>query len=294
MLHNSVGAGPTAAITSVEVFDTTKSTWSNAAPLPISMHHPNIATVDGKIYVLGGITFTDQRWNSLGNCYRYDPAARKWDALASMPDGTGRGSAAVGVFGKTIYLAGGIQIPDSANGTDGNGRIAVTMTQSYDTVSGKWTSLPNLIVASGEGRDHGGGAVINGTFFVVGGRNASRESVRGTLFAMDLNSPKPLWVAKATMPTARGGIAVASVGNKIHAFGGEGNPASGTRGVFSSSEVYDATKDAWEVETPMILPRHGTQAAAVGDNIYLAGGGLQQGFLDTDLFDVFKPGAACS
>lgn len=131
-----------------------------------------------------------------------------------MPDGTERGSAAVGVFGQLIYLAGGIQIPCAANGTDGQGRIAVTIAQSYDTVSGNWTTLPNLSVANGEGRDHGGGAVVNVTFYVVGGRNASRDSVCGTLFAMDVSSPQSKWVSKATTPTARGEIAVASVATR--------------------------------------------------------------------------------
>lgn len=38
----------------------------------------------------------------------------------------------------------------------------------------------------------------------------------------------------------------------------------------------------------MMFPRYGTQAVAVGENIYPAGGGPRQGFLDTDNFDVFR------
>lgn len=294
MLHNPLDASPTAATKSVEVFNTITSIWSNAAPLPVPMHHPNIATVDGKIYVLGGITFTNKKWDSIGDCFRYDPESNRWDTIASMPPGTGRGSAAVGVFGKKIYLAGGIQTPQSAPRIDGVNRIAVTTVQSYDTVSEQWTAFPNLSVATGEGRDHGGGAVINATFYVMGGRNSSRESVRGTVFAMHLNSPQPEWSLRATMPTARGGIAVATIGDKIYSFGGEGNAVIGSKGVFSSSEVFDTVTDSWDFAAPMMVPRHGTQAVAVGEDIYLAGGGLQQGFLDTDYFDVYRTVGSCS
>jgi N-acetylneuraminic acid mutarotase len=278
---------PTAASTSVEIFDTKTSKFSDAAPLPLGLHHPNIATVDGKIYVLGGVTFTNGSWDSIGNCYRYDPVVDKWEDLPSMPAGTGRGSAAIGVFGKMVYLVGGIQIPRL-----GADKIAISTAQSYDTVSGKWTTLPNL--GSGEGRDHGGGAVINGTFYVVGGRVGARESVRGTVFAMDLSSSNLTWVSKTQMPTSRGSIAVAVVGDKIFTFGGEGNPAPGTKGVFSNSEVYDVVKDSWVKVAPMKMARHGTQAVAVGGDIYLAGGGEKLGFgLDTDYFDVFRTAGGC-
>jgi len=278
---------PTAASASVEVFDTVTSKWTEAAPLPVAMHHPNVATVDGKIYVLGGVTIKNGSWDSLGNCFRYDPIINKWEVLESMPAGTGRGSATIGVLGKTVYLAGGIQIPRL-----GADRIAVSTVQSYDTATGKWTNLPNL--GTGEGRDHGGGAVINGTFYVVGGRVSLRTNVRGTVFAMDLSAPNLTWVSKAPMRTPRGGIAVAAVGDKIYTFGGEGNPAPGSQGVFSESEAYDVVTDSWEVETTMKRPRHGMQAVAIGKDIYLAGGGDKEAFgLDTDYADRFRTTGSC-
>jgi N-acetylneuraminic acid mutarotase len=285
MIHGP--AIPTAASASVEVFNTVTSKWTDAAPLPIAMHHPNVVTVDGKIYVLGGVTIKNGSWDSLGNVLRYDPGVNKWEELESMPAGTGRGASAIGVSGKRVYLAGGIQIPRL-----GAERIAVSTVQSYDTVTGKWTTLPNL--GTDEGRDHGGGAVINGTFYVVGGRDGLRTSVRGTVYALDLSSPNSTWVTKTPMPTPRGGIAVAAVGTKIYAFGGEGNPAPGSKGVFTSTEVYDVAKDSWESEAPMKLPRHGLQAVTIGDDIYLPGGGEKEAFgLDTDYFDRLKTDGSC-
>jgi len=285
MVHG--GLVPVSASGNVEVYNVESGKWSGAAPLPLALHHANVAAVDGKIYILGGITAVNSSWQSVPNCYKYDPVANEWKELPPMPAGTGRGSAAVGVSGKSIYLAGGIQIINR-----GDPRVPVAMVSSYDTVSGKWSTLPNL--GSGEGRDHGGGAVVNSTFYVVGGRVGARESVRGTVFAMDLTSPDLKWVSKAAMPTPRGGIAVAVVGNKIYAIGGEGNPAAGSRGVFPNNEAYDVVKDVWQEEAPMKVARHGMQAVAVGETIYLPGGGAQSGFgADLAIFDAYKVGA-CS
>jgi Kelch motif len=55
---------------------------------------------------------------------------------------------------------------------------------------------------------------------------------------------------------------------KIFVMGGEG-----TNRVFGQNEAYDPEKDAWEQYAPMSTPRHGLGAVAIGDAIYVAGGG---------------------
>src|ERR1700753_3450062 len=36
----------------VEKYDTVNNKWSQVAPIPMGMHHPNVAALDGKLYVL--------------------------------------------------------------------------------------------------------------------------------------------------------------------------------------------------------------------------------------------------
>jgi N-acetylneuraminic acid mutarotase len=235
------------------------------------MHHPNVAVVGNKLYVLGGISGLIN-WRSVPNSYEYDPATNKWKTIEPMPNP--RGSAAVGVHGSTVYLAGGLQTREA----NAKGRLesmaAVDVVSSYDTISGKWTSHPDLKLP--EARDHGGGVVLGDTFYFVGGRVGNPQANRGTLFALNVTSPKPAWTQLATMPSQRGGIAVAAIANKIYVFGGEGNPASGSRGVFPNGESYDVSRKTWERELPMKTPRHGTAAVAIGNTIYIAGGGAEQ------------------
>lgn len=43
-------------INTVEVFDIKTNTWSDIPPLPVEIHHPNVAGVDGKVFVVGVMT----------------------------------------------------------------------------------------------------------------------------------------------------------------------------------------------------------------------------------------------
>ena len=56
--------------------------------------------------------------------------------------------------------------------------------------------------------------------------------------------------------------------DKIFVMGGEG-----TNRVFGQNEAYDPQTDKWEHYASMLTPRHGLGAVAIGDAIYVAGGG---------------------
>jgi N-acetylneuraminic acid mutarotase len=251
----------------VEKYNILNNTWSTLPSLPFGVHHTNVASVNGKIYYLGGLIAKDGnifRSEVSGESLVFDPAVGKWEGIASMPEA--RGSCAMGVLGTTIWCAGGLS----------GGMQAIDTVSSYDTKENKWTTWPNLRLP--EARDHAGAAVVDGIFYVVGGRVGGTNQNRGTVYALDLNeiSPATGWVTKASMPSPRGGLAAAAAGKKIWTFGGEGNKAD-AKGVFGDVAVYDIEKDCWAVGPPMKDPRHGFGAAAIGDRVYVPGGGAHQG-----------------
>lgn len=260
-----------------------------AAPLPLALNHPNAAAVGGKIYVLGGLAVAaDGAWRAVPDSWVYDPATNAWSALEPIPAAEARGSAAVGVCGSTIYLAGGMRalVPAAGGVQD-----TVDTVVAFDTAGGKWIPLPEPATRMPEGRDHAGAAVVGRTFHVLGGRLRGQVNVKDTVFALDLEDLSGGWTTrKGRMPTPRGGIAAAAVGTKIYTFGGEGNPAEGSRGVFDQTEVYDTETDGWERLGSMVVPRHGTSAAEVGGVIYIPGGGTSQGGAPVDAFNAFAPG----
>lgn len=94
--------------TTTQYYDVDTATWHDAASMPVSINHGNIATVNGKIYVLGGLSGTNlSSWNALSNTYVYDSEQDEWSPMAPMPADTARGACAVGVHGDEVYLAGG-------------------------------------------------------------------------------------------------------------------------------------------------------------------------------------------
>jgi N-acetylneuraminic acid mutarotase len=257
---------PRGQLNTVEVYNIDTNKWSRAPSMPVALHHPNVATVNGKIYVTGGLAGSSPHRITLGNVLSFDPVVGKWEELAPMPNGTARGASAVATNGNVIYVAGGLQPIDGVNSSG-----VTNLVSSYDTVSKRWTMLPNLP----GNRDHVGAAFIKDTLYVVGGRLGSQFSVQGTVFALKSNATE--WKSLAGMPTPRGGMAVAAIGTKIYTFGGEGNPAPGSKGVWPQVESYDTVTDKWQKEAPMKNPRHGTGAVTVNDVIYIPGGGATIG-----------------
>ncbi|GGR70984.1 hypothetical protein GCM10010252_06550 [Streptomyces aureoverticillatus] len=183
-----------------------------------------------------------------------------------------------------VYLAGGMR---SLAPVPGGLQDTVDTVSSYDVKTGAWDSLPRLP----EARDHVGGAVVGGSLYVLGGRDGGQENVRGQVYALDLARPRR-WGERAPMPTPRGGIAAAAVGTRVHTFGGEGNPAEGSHGVFGETEAYDTVRDRWYVLAPMPVPRHGTAAAAVSGTIHIPGGGTVHGGAPVDTHDAYRPRSA--
>lgn len=254
----------------VLVFDTVGRAWREAAPLPVEVHHANAAVVGGKIYVLGalqGVGFAP-----IGDVYEYDPAQDEWTARTSMPAGSERGSAFVGVIDGVIYLAGGM----TPNGS-------VDLVSAYDPVGDMWTHpLAPLPVA----RDHGVGAAVDGALYAIGGRESSITALVGRVDRYDPIQDE--WTDRAPMITARGGTAAGVIGGRIIVVGGEGNPAVSS-GVFPQNEAYDVGGDRWDSLTPMTTPRHGMGAAVVDGALYVPGGATTEAFGATDVSEVYYP-----
>lgn len=94
---------PFPTVTYMQTYSLPKDEWTSVAPVPVALNHPNAAVVEGKIYLLGGLTPGEPAtWVASSACFVYDPVGDEWTSLGDMPDG--RGSAAVGVREKTMYV----------------------------------------------------------------------------------------------------------------------------------------------------------------------------------------------
>ena len=262
-----MGSGGRGQENSVEVYNIATNTWSDIPPLPIQIHHANVASVGGKIYVLGGLDGFVPTRKTLGNIYRYDPAVGKWEELGQMPLGTERGSAAVAVNENIIYLAGGLQ---PRMGDSDYGKNVADLVSSYDTVSRNWKDLPKIP----ERRDHVGEQLltIHSTSLEAASEILLASKAQSLRLNWGLQSGR-LWPVcqlreEGCQPESSEPKSIRSAGREIH------RPPQ--RYIQTSSRM-TPRQTGGRKRANMRQPRHGTGAVSVGDVIYIPGGGLSGG-----------------
>jgi N-acetylneuraminic acid mutarotase len=98
-------------LSSVEVYDPASDTWSDGVSLPSPLHHCNVATANGSIYVVGALS--GWSFSPVGTVLQLAPQATEWATRTAMPAGTERGASAVGVIDSRILVAGGSGVAGS-------------------------------------------------------------------------------------------------------------------------------------------------------------------------------------
>ena len=79
--------------------------WFTMAPMPTPRRAAAVATVNGKVYVMGGAIRDEAPWVALNVTEEYDPKTNTWRERAPMP--TARELMMAGVVDGKIYVVGG-------------------------------------------------------------------------------------------------------------------------------------------------------------------------------------------
>jgi len=257
--------GPDADTNGVWVYDPGTKVWSAAAPYPgESVDHPGAACVDGKVYLIGGLHHVGSAFKTV---LQYDPATNSWTQKADLP--LPRGAMGVAVYNGKIYAAGGLGYPAKAD------------LFAYDPVANTWQTLAPMPTP----RDHLVLEEAGGKLYAIGGRNVTLDTVTA---ATEMYDPATnTWSARAPMPIARAGIASANLHGHIQVWGGEG-PSGTPTGTYPQGHDYDPKTNTWNTIAGEPTPRHGTDAAVIGDVAYIPGGGPRMGSSVTDVNEVFS------
>jgi len=138
-----------------EAYDTVANTWSSKTSMTTARYYAPGAAVGTVIYVIGGAIGGTPGTNTINEAY--DTVANTWSTKTAMP-GSGLDGYFIGAIGTKIYCAGG-----TITGT------YQTTNEYYDTVANSWTTAVSL----GTGRGYGGGAVVGGKLYAIGGSTAA-------------------------------------------------------------------------------------------------------------------------
>ena len=254
----------------VQIYDIANDRWELGPELPQPNNHGMAASVNGRVYLIGGQTTADDP-SFVDTVYELDPATGAWVEKARMP--TARSAGVAIVHDGRIYVAGG----RPPRGSD----FAV-----YDPTADTWEVLPNLPTQ----RNHITGAAINGRIHVVGGRQGAGLSPLMTTAHEVFDPQTQTWTTAAPMLRARSGMNGVMARGCFHVWGGEG-----PGGMFPDHDYYDPRIDQWSRLADMPLPVHGVYGSAfVDDLIWVAGGGTDIGGNHGSLHNqVYRPAVSC-
>ena len=264
-------------------YDVTKGTWSNTTALarrPHRGHHHAAETVDGKLYLFGGLGD-----GSEGKVQIFDPAANRWTLGAPMPFAAGSSSSAV-IAGK-VYVAGGIV------GSSTTDRAAC-----YDPRTNTWTGIAPMP----RGRNHAASATDGKRLFVFGGRGAGSgdsNTVANGFDTLQIYNPATNeWYSSAVpgstlrpLPQARGGMGKAVYyKGEFYVFGGETRDGAGATAdaVYARVDVYNAASNTWRLGPAMPTARHGIFPLLLAGRVYVAGGGVRAGASSSAVVEVLN------
>lgn len=246
------------------VYDPAADAWLDAAPLPRGANHVAVAADAGRVYALGG--FIEQNRRCDDKAFAYEVKEDRWREIAPLP--RPRGAAAAVVLGGRIHLIGGATDPAPE-------RASIGWHEVYDPAADRWEMRRPLPGA----RDHVGCVAHDGLIHVAGGRFNTFQYNTG-LHHVYLPQ-RDTWEERAPLPTPRSGHGMVVHRGRFFCMGGEGGIIEAGRTidakVFGQMESYDPRTDGWQSHAPMITPRHAVAAVAIGDWIYVAGGGAVLG-----------------
>ena len=300
------------AFSSTDVAD---NTWTTKAPMHQARGYFGVATVNERIYAVGGSTQQgsspdDLKGGVVGTNEEYSPATNTWTFKTSMP--TPRYFFATAVYQNKIYCIGGY----TSNGT------ATGANEVYDPATDTWetkTAMPTVRIGLEAN-------AANGKIYLIGGYvPAQYTTYNFSISFLTLNEVydpvTDTWATKASIPTASSGYSSIVVDNKIYVIDsnlnqiynpendtwsqGASSPsrigygkAGATIGVnapkliyvlgqdYSFSEppyvncVYDPANNTWTTGVAVPTKRNGFGVAVINDAVYVIEG-------STETFDMY-------
>jgi N-acetylneuraminic acid mutarotase len=165
---------------------------------------------------------------------------------------TARQEVAVAALGTKIYVIGGF----------GAGAEPVATVEVYDVPTDSWQVRAPYPVPV----HPAAAAVAGGRLVVMGGYTGGRVGWTRLASVHEYDPARNVWVRRASMLTPRGALAVAALGERLHALGGDAD------GVTGEHEVYDPRADRWTRAATMPTARDHLAAVAVGTRVWALGG----------------------
>ena len=245
---------------------------------PALGHHTTAEVANGQLYLFGGLE------QGGGIVQIFDPARGEWRFGADVPFRAG--SSASTTIGGMIYVGGGIHrghtIADAAR---------------YDPGADQWTPIAPMPLP----RNHAASGTDGRRWYLFGGRgpgSGDNNTVANGFAEVQVYDPgQDQWIvsgrdpsAPPPLPQGRGGMGRAVfVNGEFWVIGGEteDGPGATAAGVYGRIDIFNPTTNSWRRGPDLKTPRHGIFPVAVGNRIYVAGGGIKRGLSASGVIEIF-------
>ena len=244
--------------------------WFPLETMNIARYRHGITVHNGIVYALGGSLEAD---DSCVECLDINHPRTSWKRL--LPMCSGHIGVAVTSLKGYLYVSGGFC-----------GKTLNTV-QCYNPRNNTWETVSPMMQAR-EG--HCLISCLNYVYAIGGSCGRDNSEVLKGVERYDPHMDS--WIPVSPMKTQRYGACGVELHHRIYIIGGQLNvytngPTIQTN--FRSSEVYCPKVDQWDMIAELKIPRLRSCAAVVGHKIYVFGGYLHGGYLDTiECFDSRK------
>jgi N-acetylneuraminic acid mutarotase len=246
--------------------------WTQRSHMPTPRWMHTSAVVNGKIYVIGGVSSEPANWQNesgeiLSTVEEYDPATDTWTRKADMPTARGWLPPSSPVVDGKIYVIGG--------GDDVVWDLPTL--EMYDPSTDTWASkddmpTPRWCLAT---------CAVNGKIYAIGGAPNSYSALK----KVEVYDPATnIWTRKADMLIGRWGLCANVVNGKIYTIGG-----AGFMGGWSTVEEYDPLIDTWTAKVGLPTPRRNMASSVLCGQIYVMGGWKNSGSRPYSTVEVYNP-----
>ena len=248
----------------VQIFDPGTHLWSAGPSYPMQQCDFTCSTLNGKIYVFGGVLGDSSSGVESNSLEIFDTSLKIWSEGPRLP--ASRGACTSSVVNGKIYLIGG---------TGNSSNLPLDSVDVFDPSNNTWSSAPPLPTAGSSLTSN----VVNDKIYVMGGYPRSAAVY---IFDPATNS----WSQGPSMPTALSESASCVVDGKIYLMCGESNS--------NPLEIFNTETNTW-INGPD-MPAHlsflmGVISQAANGKVY-AIGGINSSGDGAPINFVFTPGAS--
>jgi N-acetylneuraminic acid mutarotase len=240
----------------VSAYNVATNSWTQKNTIVGVARTNGIGVIGGKLYFSGGYGELDGSCCQINTLFVYDPVTDQLTRKADMPKATGDG--VTGVINDRLYVLPGSCSGDFYPDPRGCATADIRTLFRYNPTTNTWATRP----LAPHFHNRGAGGVINGKFYVAGGRLANGSNVA----ALDVYDPVTnKWSSLAPMPTA-GSVMGAVMNHKLFVILRES--------AAHTMYVYDPATNSWTTKASPALQHEAVARVTVnGRNRLLAVGG---------------------